>query len=576
MFFCFKYLQTKLLLVASVLSCFSLCVQAQIVPSYNPASEFILQQQREDALQRQMTTTADEPGLQIEPMPLAVAKIPDEDICFAINSIELEGELSEKFQWALKAANKDNGKQADPAVNRCLGAQGINIVMGRIQNAIIEKGYITSRVIAAEQDLTQGVLKLTFIPGKIHAIRWGEGSAERVSWRSALPMREGDVLNLRDLEQALEVFKRVPTTDVDIQIEPAGDTGESDLVIYWKEKFPFRVNLSIDDSGSLQTSRYQGALTVSYDNPFALNDLFYVSYNKGLGDGQGGESKGYSMHYSVPIKGDWLLSFNSSYYRYNQMIAGINEEYDYRGSSQNLDVTLSRRIYRDATKRANFYVKGWSRRSKNYIEDTEIQNQKRRTSGWELGADYRQFIGNAIVNASVSYRRGTGALRALRSPLEETNEGTSRMRIYTLDASLMLPFKVGQQQFRYMGTLRSQWNGTPLVPQDQFSIGGRYTVRGFDGRNTLMAERGWLLRNDLGWQVFTSGQELYWGLDFGRVSGPSVRNQVGQNLTGTVLGLRGSVTKYMSYDVFVGTWLHKPSDFKTSRWTSGFSLNFSF
>lgn len=164
----------------------------------------------------------------------------------------------------------------------------------------------------------------------------------------------------------------------------------------------------------------------------------------------------------------------------------------------------------------------------------------------------------------------------MRSPLETTGEGTSRMKVYSLNASLMFPFQFGKQQFRYMGTFRVQWNDTPLVPQDQFSIGGRYTVRGFDGRSSLMAERGWLLRNDLGWQVFTTGQELYWGLDFGNVAGPSVHNQVGQNLTGTVLGLRGSITKYMSYDAFVGTWLHKPDNFKTSRWTSGFSLNFAF
>ena len=31
-----------------------------------------------------------------------------------------------------------------------------------------------------------------------------------------------------------------------------------------------------------------------------------------------------------------------------------------------------------------------------------------------------------------------------------------------------------------------------------FSIGGRYTVRGFDGEASLMGERGWLLRNDIG------------------------------------------------------------------------------
>lgn len=550
---------------------------AQHQPLRNEAaSGFILQQQRERALQEQLDTTADVPGAKIE-LPDVQQAIPQNEIpCFPIERIILEGEMADRFQWALESTNWDNQRNPDPALGRCLGNEGINIVMGRIQNAIIKRGYITTRVVAGEQNLTQGVLTLTVIPGKIHAIRFAQNSQTRIHWKSALPMREGDLLNLRDLEQALEVFKRVPTTDVDIQIEPAGEgaqAGASDLVITWQEQFPFRINFSLDDGGGRDTSRYQGALTLSYDNPLTLNDLFYVSYNHGLGDGHGGRSEGYSAHYSLPIKGNWLLSLNASYYKYNQIIAGANEEFEYRGTSQNLDATLSRRVYRDATKRLNFYVKGWQRRSKNYLNDTEILNQRRRVSGWEIGADYRHFIGNAVLYTNLSYRRGTGAFKARRSPLEETGEGTSRMKVYNLDASLTIPFLIKTQQLRYSANLRAQWNDTPLLAQDQFSIGGRYTVRGFDGRANLMAERGWLLRNDIGWQIFKSGQELYWGLDFGSIAGPSAHYQVGKNLTGTVLGLRGSLMKHMSYDTFVGTWLHKPDGFKTSKFTAGFNLN---
>lgn len=550
---------------------------AQHQPLRNEAaSGFILQQQRERALQEQLDTTADVPGAKIE-LPDVQQAIPQNEIpCFPIERIILEGEMADRFQWALESTNWDNQRNPDPALGRCLGNEGINIVMGRIQNAIIKRGYITTRVVAGEQNLTQGVLTLTVIPGKIHAIRFAQNSQTRIHWKSALPMREGDLLNLRDLEQALEVFKRVPTTDVDIQIEPAGEgaqAGASDLVITWQEQFPFRINFSLDDGGGRDTSRYQGALTLSYDNPLTLNDLFYVSYNHGLGDGHGGRSEGYSAHYSLPIKGNWLLSLNASYYKYNQIIAGANEEFEYRGTSQNLDATLSRRVYRDATKRLNFYVKGWQRRSKNYLDDTEILNQRRRVSGWEIGADYRHFIGNAVLYTNLSYRRGTGAFKARRSPLEETGEGTSRMKVYNLDASLTIPFLIKTQQLCYSANLRAQWNDTPLLAQDQFSIGGRYTVRGFDGRANLMAERGWLLRNDIGWQIFKSGQELYWGLDFGSIAGPSAHYQVGKNLTGTVLGLRGSLMKHMSYETFVGTWLHKPDGFKTSKFTAGFNLN---
>ena len=116
-----------------------------------------------------------------------------------------------------------------------MGTAGISVVMKRIQNAIVARGYVTTRVLAKPQDLHSGVLTLTVIPGRIRAIRFAPGTdARATSWPDALAARPGDLLNLRDIEQALENFKRVPTVDADIQIAPAdGDAqpGESDLVI---------------------------------------------------------------------------------------------------------------------------------------------------------------------------------------------------------------------------------------------------------------------------------------------------------------------------------------------------------
>ena len=113
------------------------------------------------------------------------------------------------------------------------------------------------------------------------------------------------------------------------------------------------------------------------------------------------------------------------------------------------------------------------------------------------------------------------------------------------------------------------------MPLDRFSIGGRYTVRGFDGESVLMAERGWLIRNDLGWSLGNSGQELYLGLDHGQVGGASADLLGGGRLTGAVIGLRGGY-KDLSWDVFTGAPLSKPEGFKTAHNTSGINLTLNF
>uniref|UniRef100_A0A0S4UAP3 Channel-forming transporter/cytolysins activator of TpsB family n=1 Tax=Ralstonia solanacearum TaxID=305 RepID=A0A0S4UAP3_RALSL len=271
----------------------------------------------------------------------------------------------------------------------------------------------------------------------------------------------------------------------------------------------------------------------------------------------------------------WLLGFTTSSYDYYQSVVGANQTYIYSGTSENSEVRLSRLFYRDAVRKTSAYVRGWVRSSANFIDDTEVEVQRRRMAGWEIGLNHREFIGAATLDANVAYRKGTGMLSSLPAPEESFDEGTARPSLITADAQLTVPFTVASQRLRYTTAWRGQWNRTPLVPQDRFSIGGRYTVRGFDGENTLIGDRGWLVRNDLGWTLGNSGQELYVGVDYGEVGGQSARVLIGQHLAGAVLGLRGGY-KGLFWDVFIGTPLSKPEGFKTAHTTAGFNVSWSY
>ncbi|MFV0371506.1 MAG: POTRA domain-containing protein, partial [Azonexus sp.] len=144
--------------------------------------------------------------------------------CFVIQRIELIDD-SGHFAWARAAADLPD----DPATGRCLGSQGINLVMARIQNAIVERGYVTTRVLAEAQDLTAGTLARRVMPGRLRSVRFTEDSSPRANAWNVFPVRPGQLLNLRDLEQALENFKRLPSAEADLQLVPADAPGESDV-----------------------------------------------------------------------------------------------------------------------------------------------------------------------------------------------------------------------------------------------------------------------------------------------------------------------------------------------------------
>lgn len=199
----------------------------------------------------------------------------DEQPCFLIHRIVLAGDTASQFEWALAAASQAGRGQKDSPIGQCLGTKGIDLIMRRVQNAILGAGYVTTRVLVETQDLSTGTLKLTVAVGRIRDIRILPGSDLGATLRNAVPFASGGPLNLRPIEQALENFKRLPTVEADIQILPAAASdarpGESDIGILWRQRFPLRVNLSVDDAGSRATGKYQGSATVAYDNLLGLN-----------------------------------------------------------------------------------------------------------------------------------------------------------------------------------------------------------------------------------------------------------------------------------------------------------------
>lgn len=560
------------------------------------SQEQMRQQERENLLRQQQEIQPDsrkELDSLKNPILLTDVIPEQESPCFTIDKIQLEGDAADKFQFALdeviSRGRDQNGGAADNAVlGSCLGVAGINAVMVRVQNLIIAKGYVTTRVLAAPQDLKSGLLKLTIIPGRISAIRFTPDSSRYTSVWNSFPIKADDILNLRDIEQALENLKRVPTADANIQILPAVDStkpGVSDLEVRYQQKFPLRVAISVDDSGYNSTGKYQGSTTVSGDNLFSLNDLLYLSYNHDLGGGDPGKrgTKGYTAHYSLPWD-YWLFGITVSENKYHQEVAGASQSYIYSGDSDNTEIKLSRLIYRNNINKTHLSLRGFLRNSRNYIDDTEIEVQRRRTAGWELGFNQSWYLGSAILDYNLAYRRGTGAFNSLKAPEEGFDEGTSRMKMLIGDLNFNLPFSVsapwGRQPLQYSFNLRGQANYTPLTPQDRFSIGSRFTVRGFDGQQTLIADHGWLIRNELIAPIAASGQSLYWGVDYGEVGGQSSKFLIGKYLAGTVIGLRGAIGSSrfgsFSYDVFAGKPINKPQGFETHESVIGFNFNYSF
>jgi len=293
--------------MALLMQACAVCAQsAQPVPNAN----LFIEQERRDA-ERALQQRAQQERKADVKLPAApqasVGLLPTEESpCFKIDLVTLNTDRDGGPQDLLDAVGQTTSGAVDSPIGRCLGAKGVQVVIDRLQNKLIAQGYVTSRVLAKPQNLQNGTLALELILGKINHVQWTPSvpaQMHRASEWNILPMSAGDVLNLRDIEQALENYKRVPTAEADIQITPGTEPGTSNLIISHQQPMPFRLSATADDSGTRSTGKYQGSLTFSYDNWWNLSDLFYVTMLHDLGGAEPGQrgTRGHIVHYSVPF-----------------------------------------------------------------------------------------------------------------------------------------------------------------------------------------------------------------------------------------------------------------------------------
>ena len=453
------------------------------------------QDQQLQELRRRQEATPDV-HMQAAP-PEPVDRLPsNEGPCRHIRKIQAEGggALSAAVIGALAGTNGDDAPEG-----RCLGSKGIAILVQRANNALIGKGYVTSRVEALSQSLNDGELVLTILPGLIEEIRYAQGEGSNVSPAGAsLAAEPGSVLNLRDIEQTLENFRRVSGADAGIAIEPGSREGYSVIVIHYQRPRPFGLTLTLDDNGAKATGRWQSGATLAWNSPLGLSDLFYISASKDLPVSTSRPRHGsnsQTVHYSLP-RGYWLFSTTVSASAYERTLPGGFGN-RYIGESEVGEFQVQRVMHRGTFSKSSLSVKAFWRQSSNFINDEELTNARRRMGGWELAASHLHYLGAGSLDAHISYRRGTGAFGAVPAAEEASGEGTSRMRIVQGSLGIWMPFALGGWAPAYSGQLRMQSNAVPLTAQDRMCIGGRFTVRGFDGEQALCANRGQILRNEL-------------------------------------------------------------------------------
>lgn len=481
--------------------------------------------------------------------------LPDESPCFVINAIVLDGAHRDRFGFAQRYLDQYRG--------RCIGQEGIALMVRRASDLVLAKGYVTTRIGLPEQNLGAGTLRLQLVAGTIGQIRFADDLPRHAMWKSAFPARPGEVLNLRALEQGLEQLKRVPSQDVEMELVPGTQPGQSDVVITLKAARRWRGALSLDDGGSEGTGRQQAGATVWADNLLGINDLLSVGVNSDGSAERGRGTHGYNASWSAPL-GNWRFSTSTYGSRYAQIIRGTNEDFSSTGRSRSLDLTVERLLTRGQSYRTAVEMRVAQRHSRSFVEGIELRGQRRRTTSAELALLHRQYLGSLQADLRLAHRRGLPWLGGDDDAAGRDDQApTFGYGITTLDIGIGAPVLQGARPIYWNSALRYQWSSDPLYGSEFISIGGRYTVNGFDGEVMMGGATGGYWRNSLAFSLHRRFSP-YLGVDVGHIARNAAQGIAGGDMVGAHVGARGQALS-LDWDAFVGFPLDAPRAIRAQR-----------
>lgn len=556
--------------------------------------EFSQQQQRIDQKEKQTVQARVALEQPKQKQPLVTKLYDNETPCFEIKAVFLK---QPKKMYRLFDSVLNPLKHGEHAIlGKCLGEKSLQYAQSIVQSELIRQGFITSKVVIEPQNLASQQLIFTLYPGKVNQILKHKDNKGHVNTFTTVTARPSQVLNLRDVETSLENLRIPSSVTAHIDIQPAESVthadskafGYSDLVIKYNKARPVKIHASIDDAGSQATGKYQATLGFSVDNPLFSSDVFRLEYGHALDQlnntGLGASNNSIYAAYIVPIR-NLQFSVNYNTYNYHQMLLGLHSNLKYEGRSKQGQVKLSWLAHRDRLSRTSLHTSSYYKQSKNFVDGLEVLVQRRKTAGWTAGISHQRSIAKGTLNLGLTHKQGTAAFGSKASPESNINhaEASPQFRMYraaayptllTVNAAYQEPFSIAKQNMHYHLAGKAQWTHNKLIPQDQFSLGGRYSVRGFSGKSGVSGNKGATLQQTVSWHIPNSYHQLYWGLDRGWVSGGGVFYQQNHQLIGSVLGFKAYYPQ-ASLDGFIGKGLLAP-DTVNKAFNMGFKLNYQF
>lgn len=414
--------------------------------------------------------------------------------CFQIDEIKLEGNTALSQRTVRKIISNYQ--------NTCISNKKIAEIITKFNALYVKKGYITTVGYVKEQNLKLGILTLSIVEGKVEDVTFAkenttETTANKITKFFITPLKTNGVLNIKAIDQTTENLGYISSYQYKTNIDAGSKAGLSKVSIGGKKSFPVSPYVETDTLGQQYTGHSRYALGFKLDNPLKLGDSFNLKYTSTYNNERNGMySRSFAGSWSMPIK--WArIGINSSYSTYMTTIHGQNQSFQSSGNMMNNSFFLNGVVFRNKSVKTTLISTLNLMDSKNYIGDSLSPTQSKILANLELGITNNLYTPLGGFFHKLTYIKGLDAFGSKVDTANTTNHAQfDSVRFYQLYNIKTDKIFNGKVPFTYQNTIDSQYAWQDVYSQNQFVLGGFYSVRGFRDVN-IYGSSGILTRNDV-------------------------------------------------------------------------------
>ncbi len=407
----------------------------------------------------------------------------------------------------------------------CFTKEDFSNIYSKITNYYIEKGYIIARVYFDFARVSQEEVAVVVEEGKLNSLDLLENrnlkgifSFQNMSRKFfAFPfLSKDDVVNIRDIEQGIDQINRLSSQSAKITLKPADKYGYSDIVVNNKIEHPFVASFSVDNSGQKNTGKIKHKVSLNYDNLLAVSDNIYLHYSEsnaiplfgsnkefnntiGIVDNSNNRySKAFYSNFSIPF-GYYTIGGSYSYSKYLLTTSGIASQVKSSGNSEAKSYYFDRVLSRGKNYKTSIKIELEENDTDSYIEDTYIPVNSRKTSEVSIFFNNNIYFPMGSLYIQPKYVKGLKLFDAMQDSNElAKDKPRAQFESFGLYSQSNINFTIPKVSLplNHKLTLDVLKSKDSLYGANQMSIGGKYSVRGFQ-ESVISGDNGYLIRNDL-------------------------------------------------------------------------------